>query len=311
MATNEGRLPGLHEVLLVWGLFALVAVEVLVTYARLGPHELYNVSGTGLAGGAGRALVFLGYPTAFAVTGALPLVGDRIRRRFAFAAALLAVALCATGAWPGVIDQADLDAKPANGLAAAGVLLALGLTGFALLRGGLGRRRPLSRLDLGRIALAALLLVASIPWLTAELGFSASAVPGLGSVFMTDEPRPEAGQPGLIAVHLGHHHGMDGTLFALTALLLSRAVPSVRARPLRLACGFYVAFMLVYGLANALQDFWLEQLVKRGTVDARIPELIRPDLSPAWAALLVAAVVIHLLAGRVGTLRPLRKGGTP
>jgi plastocyanin len=42
--------------------------------------------------------------------------------------------------------------------------------------------------------------------------------------------------------------------------------------------------MLLYGLANALEDFWPEQLVKRGTTDARLPSMIRPAVSPEWAA---------------------------
>src|SRR6266508_3170076 len=45
----------------IWGLFGLVAVEILVTYARVPPAQLYHVTGTGAAGGFGRALVFLNY----------------------------------------------------------------------------------------------------------------------------------------------------------------------------------------------------------------------------------------------------------
>ncbi len=40
-ATHVPR-PGLAEVVLVWALFGIVAVEVLVTYARLPPADLYN-----------------------------------------------------------------------------------------------------------------------------------------------------------------------------------------------------------------------------------------------------------------------------
>jgi hypothetical protein len=52
------------EVIAVGLLFAAVGVEIFVTYARLPAHELYHVSESGLAGGAGRVLVFLNFPIA-------------------------------------------------------------------------------------------------------------------------------------------------------------------------------------------------------------------------------------------------------
>jgi hypothetical protein len=104
----------------------------------------------------------------------------------------------------------------------------------------------------------------------------------------------------LIAVHLGHHHGLDGTLLALAALALSRIV-SQASRRVRPVLAFYLALMLVYGLANALQDFWLEQLVKRGTTSLELPEMTRPGFTPAWAAIVAAAALLHLAARRVST----------
>ena len=63
------------------------------------------------------------------------------------------------------------------------------------------------------------------------------------------------------AVHLGHHHGLAGTLFFLAALVLSR--PTVSGSRLRPAYGFLVSLLLVYGATNLAQDFWHEQVVKR------------------------------------------------
>ena len=160
-----------------------------------------------------------------------------------------------------------------------------------------------------RAVLAAVLLLGSLPWLSGEVGFYLDGVPGFGSLFMSGELRPEPGHPGLTAVHLGHHHGMDGTLLALSALALSRVVGDFRTRLLRGLFGFYVALMLVYGLANAVQDFWLEQLVKRGTTSLRIPSMIVPEASWAWAALLLTALLIHFGARRVGRFgRPPQEG---
>jgi len=85
----------------------------------------------------------------------------------------------------------------------------------------------------------------------------------------------------------------------------------LRSGFLRTGYRFYVSLMLVYGLANALQDFWLEQLVKRGTTSLEIPTLTVPKASAAWAALLVAALLIHLAAGRVIQTEPLSQEGVP
>ena len=300
--------PGLAEVLAVWALFGFVAVEVWITYARLPPVELYNVGSTGVAAGAGRALVFLNYPTALVAIALLAVLAERLRGRAAVLA-LLAAILCAVVVVPGVVEQSDLDPKPVNAVPALGVLLALVLTGTALARGGIGASRPFGGgWDVARVALAVVLVLGSVPWLTGELGIHADDIPGLG-FFMSSEPRPEPGHPDLLAVHLGHHHGMDGTLLALSALALSRVVRDVRTRYLGGAFRFYVALMFVYGLANAVQDFWFEQLVKRGTTSLEIPSMIVPEASWSWAALLATALLIQLIAERVGRFgRPPQEG---
>ena len=294
MDGDKDRAPGLREVLLDWGLFGLVAVSIAVTYARLPTAELYNVDVEGLAGGLGRALVFLNYPTALVAIAVLLVVGDRLGHPGTSAVAAVAGVMCAVVAWPGVVDQSDLDARPVNAIPAAGVAIALALTALALARGGLGRPVPWSGWDAARLALGALLVLTALPWIAADLGVS------LGGPFLSDEPRPEPGQPRLIAVHLGHHHGLDGTLLALAALALSRIV-SQASRRVRPVLAFYLALMLVYGLANALQDFWLEQLVKRGTTSLELPEMTRPGFTPAWAAIVAAAALLHLAARRVST----------
>lgn len=292
MDGHKDRVLGLREVLLAWGLFGAVALAVLVTYARLPTVELYNVDREGLAGGLGRALVFVNYPTALVAIAVLLLVADRLGRPATSATAALAGLLCAAVAWPGIVDQADLDARAVNAIPAAGVVLALALTALALVDGGLGRAVPWSSWDAVRLVLTAVLVAAALPWIAADLGVS------LGGPFLSDEPRPEPGQPQLVAVHLGHHHGLDGTLLALTALLLSREVPQA-SRRVRPVLGFYLSLMLVYGLANAVQDFWLEQVVKRGTTSLELPDMTRPTLSAAWAAIVATALVVHLAASRV------------
>jgi hypothetical protein len=309
VSAGNGPRPGLVEVVGVWLLFGVVALAMWITYARLPPETFYNVSGEGFAAGAGRVLVFANYPLALVSIAFLALLAERLRGRLALVAALAAV-LSAVVVWPGVVDQSDLDAKPVNAVPALGVLIALVLTGVALTRGGVGAYRPFSGgWDVARAVLAVLLVLGSLPWLVGELGFYIGRVSGLDSLFMSDEILPEPGHPSLRAVHLGHHHGLDGTLLALTALALSRVVPDVRTPLLRLALGFYVALMLVYGLANAVQDFWLEQLVKRGTTSLELPSMTVPKASWAWAAILAAALLIHFAARSVGRFgRPSQEG---
>jgi hypothetical protein len=297
---NDGTRPGLGELLVAWGLYAAVGLEVLVTYARLPAAELYNVSGSGLEAGAGRALVYLGYPTSLAVIAFLPILVARLAHPLATLAALASFGLCLTIGIPGVLEESDLDAKPANALAAIGVGIALLLTFVALARGGLGSSAPFGGWDWARVGLALVLLLASFPWLAAELGFHAG-----DPVFLSEELRPEPGHPELRAVHLGHHHGMDGVLLAWTALLLSRVATRMHRTGLRRALTAYLSLMLVYGLANALEDFWLEQLVKRGATDLKLPSMLRPEATPAWAAVLAAAALIYVALSRVDKVQRL------
>jgi hypothetical protein len=302
----EGRAPpsnggtSLVEAVGVWGLWALAAIAVIVTYSRISAQELYNVSGGGLEGGAGRALVFLGYPVAFVALAVLVIVFGRLVGGVERAAAVVAAALCATVVIPGVVDQGDLDARPINALAAVGVGVAAVLTGIGVARGGLGEPLPFGRADVVRLTVAAVLLVAALPWLFAELGFYLDGIPVLDPIFMSEELYTD-NDHAAAAVHLGDHHGTDGVLLAWTALALSRTVPTMREGFRRTVLVVYLCLMLVYGLALALEDFWLEQLVKRDVTSVRLPNMIRPDLSPAWGAIVAVTAVLAVLALRYGT----------
>ncbi len=292
------RGAGLGEALAVWAACALLAVAVLVTYTRVPAAERYNTSVEGLAGGLGRALVVVNFPVALLAVGILGLVADRGRSRTVDAVAAVAVALCLVVAVPGVVDQSDLDAKWVNAIPALGVALALVLTVAVARRHGLGAVRARVPGDRLRLALAAVLVVASVPWLFAELGLYADDVPGLGSLVYAQEVVPEPGQPELRAVHLGHHHGTDGALLALAALALTRQIGRLARPRLRPFVSAYLSLMLAYGLWNAVQDFWLEQLVKRGTVSAEIPSVLRPSLSLAWLVLVAGAGALYAVLSR-------------
>lgn len=282
---RQAERSGLAEALLVWALFGIVAIEVFVTYSRTPVQELYRVRTGGLEQGAGRTLAFLGFPVGLAALAVIPLAVDRLRGRAGAIAVAATAALAVAVLWPGALDEAGLEAAPARLLAALGVTLALALTLVAWRQRGAG---PFGREpgDRARIAGAAVLLAIGLPWLAADLGLSLDRVPLLGSVYLTDQLASQPSRPGLNpAVHDGHHHGMDGVLLAWTALLVSRSLRHLRRARVRAAATVYLSFLLVYGAANAIQDAWLEQIVKRGWSAYELPTVVAPSASAAWLAI--------------------------
>jgi hypothetical protein len=287
--------PGLREVYVVWLLFALAAVAVFVTYWRLPPSELWKVTHSGPAGGAGRAFVFLSYSAALAAIAVVAIVVDRLQDRRAVLLGIVSVVLCATVAIPGVQTPNDLDAKWANLPAVLGVAIAALLTAWAAARGRAEEVHTTRAGDLARLGTTLVVLFFATPYIAAELGFFLNGVPLLGWIFQTGQLRPEPGGGAAhAAVHHGHHHGLDGFLLAVTALLLSRLLGGIRRHGLRALTAAYLSLMLVYGLANMANDLWTEQVVKRDWTSWQIPDVLTPSLSAAWAAIVACAVVVYL-----------------
>jgi len=277
------RRPSQGEALATWALWGLVATCVVVTYGRLDPAATYHVSREGIAGGLSRALTFANFPFAL-VAIALVLVAVASLPRMAWWAAAPGIALCAT--IPLFNDQADLDAHWGNAVPALGIAIALALTVAATRRstGSFAARQPW---DVARLVVAALVLLVSLPWIAAELGFHFP-----GDLFMGEEPRLEQDGTVIAAVHLGHHHGEDGALLVLTSLLLSRVVVPTRA--LRGVVQGYVGLMFAYGTVNLVQDAWNEQIVKRGWAETTIPSAIVPSLTPIWAVVAALGILAAL-----------------
>jgi hypothetical protein len=266
----------------VWALFAAVGLAVFVTYWRLPADELYNVSNEGLRNGGSRLLVFLNYPVSLAAIPIAWLAADRLRTRNAFWAAVVATALCAVTAGPGVVDQHDLDAKPINALPTLGVAIAFALSLRAVWE-PVGRRR----LDPLPLVIAVLAVVAATPWIFAVLGLNAP-----GDVFLGEELRRSGDGQLAPAVHLGDHEGLDGVLLVLAALQLSRLRP-------RLLVAYVIALMFVYGLGVAAQDDWNEQVVKRGWAGFKLPNMLHPAVNATWFVVLVLAAIVALLLRRL------------
>jgi hypothetical protein len=288
--------PAQGEALVTWALWAAVLLAIVVTYARLEPADLYHVSRDGVAGGLSRALVELNFPIALAaialVLVALPALPDR-----AWWFAGPAIALCLVTAWPGVVDQDDLDARWINAIPALGVALALGLTVAATGRAG-RELAPRRRFDAGRLVLVGITLFVSIPWIAALLGFYLP-----DGLFIMGRPSVENGVT-IAAVHLGEHHGFMGTVLVWTALLLSRPAVAIAGR-LGTVARLYLSVAFAYGAVNMAQDAWNEQLWKRDVVDVHIPSALLPRLEPIWLVTLGLACIAALL------LRSERRGSSP
>ena len=56
--------------------------------------------------------------------------------------------------------------------------------------------------------------------------------------------------------------------------------------------GAYLALVLCYGAVNIANDFWLEQVVKRGWTNWEVPDVTTPKASLAWGVVVAAAVVV-------------------
>lgn len=268
------------EALLTWALWGLMVAVVVATYSWVSPAETYHVSHDGIVGGLSRGVTLVNFPIAL-VAIALSLLAMAALPRQAWMVAAPAIALCATIPW--FVDQDDLDARWGNAIPALGVVLALGLTVAAARRAGaaFAARQPL---DGWRIVVAAVVALVSLPWIAAELGFHFP-----GDVFMGEEIGVEDDGTRIAAVHLGHHHGTDGALLVLTALLLTRM--QIEASRLRYAIFAYLGLMFSYGAVNFVQDAWNEQLWKRGWMDAKIPSALLPGFRPIWVVVVGLGVV--------------------
>jgi len=283
---------GLGEALAVWVVWAVTLVLVVVTYSRVPAPELYHVHGHGIRLGLSRAVVHTNWPFAL-VAIVLVLVAMRSLPARAWWFAGASIALCAT--MPLFVSQDHLDARWGNAIPAVGVALALGLTIAAAARDGRSFEPRLPG-DLVRLVIAAVVLVLSLPWIAAELGFHLP-----GHVFMGDERFPIGDGQLEAAVHLGEHHGWHGALLLLAGLGLSRVQADGGLGVTLLVA---TAALVGYGTINAVQDFWNEQLFKRGTVDWTMPSALYPGLKGVTlATIAIAALAAWLIARERAILR--------
>ncbi len=282
------------DALIVWCVFAAVAIATIVTYSRLPARELYHVSNPGFATGIRRALAFAGFPAAPVAIAVVWLLAAQVTRRTATIAAIAATVLGSAVFWPGAVDETDPDSRPVSVLALIGVVAAIALT-VAVAR-STGFRRPRLRLRQERLRLVVfgLVFVAEIPWLAALIGVSLDHVPLLDTIFLSDSLVDQPGVPGLHpAVHAGLHHGLCGGMLVTSSLWLSRRLGEMRSITHRRLLAGYLSLLIAYGGANALQDFWLEQVVKRDLLRWQFPYMLQPKAGWAFAIVLAAAAFVY------------------
>jgi len=300
------RRPGMTGVLALWAMWLAVCAATWATNARIPVLLLYGYHGRGVVSAAGRVVVLLGWPVALA---SIPLLAVSVERFLASSpsrrstlwvvvASVLSIALCVTIAWPGAQQGSHLDAKFVNAPAAVGVALAFGVTMYVVATTGRGDRLPRTRTAVVWTAAFVAILVLSIPWLLANLGYYVGDVAGLRTLFMSEQVVPEPGNPHLRAVHLGNHEGIDGVLLALTAVVLMRTLGRIAPSARRTALAVYLSVLLVYGLEVALADGWHEQIVKRGWTGWRVPTVLHPSASWAWLTVLAGALLVWLAVRR-------------
>jgi hypothetical protein len=317
MATARAEKPGLTGVLAVWVMWIVVSAATWATNARVPVSQLYGFHGEGIVSAAGRVVVLLGWPVALAAIPLLIVAVDRFLacsptqtgRRVIVTLSVLSVCLCLTIAWPGAQQGSHLDARYINVPAGIGVAIAFGVTIYVLAVTGRGASPPRRKFDRPLLVLLAVVLFASLPWLFANLGFYVGDVPGLRSLFMSKQIVPEPGNPHLRAVHLGNHEGIDGVLLAVTAVVLMRTLGQIVNRARRTALSAYLSLLLVYGLAVALADGWHEQIVKRGWVATKVPNVLHPAASAAWLGVLLAALAVWLTHRRLSGQRTVLTSG--
>ena len=286
---------------LAWAPFLITVVAIIVTYSRLPVESFYHVSVDGLAGGLGRALVHLNFPVSLVAIALLGVAVLRIRQSGLMRTRKLAILagigtlLCLVTGIPGVVDNGDLDAKPINVVPAVGVLIALGLTVVSLRTPIRHQRMPWTVRDRVGFGFVILLFLIALPWILADWGVYVGDIPLLGRIYMSKQiPSGET----LRAVHLGHHHSLDGYFFMFAALLVGRILRQDLTSRLASILRGYLGLMFSYGFLNMAEDFWLEQIVKRGWTGQELPDFLLPALSIGWALIIAGAIIAWALLFR-------------
>jgi hypothetical protein len=286
----------LAEVLALWALYGAEAIAVFVTHARLSAAGEPEAGRFDPIRGARQVAIFFRHPLLPSVAAFVPIALSRLPPRQVIPTLGLGAAAGGIGGfalWRGAARW-RVPIERADALAAAGVAAAFAVTVRSARVAGIGPVDRWTEGDAARLAVAAGLVAVGLPWIMADLGVYVEDVPVVGAPFLSRERRPPESSEA--AVHLGHHHGIDGVLLALTALTLSRTLARLRPAPVREGLSLYLAGLFVYGVARAAEDAWNEQVVKRGWTSLKLPLVVeqgRPVRPKYWGGMLAVATLLH------------------
>jgi hypothetical protein len=286
----------LAEVLALWAWYGAEATAVFFTHARLSATGEPEPGRFDPIRGAKQVLIFVRHPVLPSAVAFVPIALSRLPPGQvvpSLGLGSVAGGICGVAVWLGSARRA-MPIKANDALAIAGVATALAVTVRSVRVAGLGPVDRWTDGDAARLVVSAGLVTVGLPWILADLGVYVEDVPVAGAPFLSRELLPPgSSQP---AVHLGHHHGIDGVLMALTALALSRTLARVRPASVREGLSLYLAGLFVYGVARAAEDAWNEQVVKRGWTTVKLPLVVeqgRPVRPRLWGGMLAAATLLH------------------
>ena len=317
----------------MWVVIIFYSIPLFVVNAILPSSERYGISEEGFLAGFYRLILWLNFPVAVLSLLCNFIVLDiwldkrkeegHLRSFYGHkiwpVLTVLSSFLCLIVVFPGVLDDKNLQFDLVHLLPATGVLLSL--IGFFSVFNLLSdpekkTSSPFEKIvgskqkanwPIGIGLVLALLL--SLPWIFADLGIYIGDIPLLGKAWMSREPTPH--REWLAAVHLGHHHGMDGLFLLFFALLIGKDLSDLALSSLRLSLSFCCALLVPYGFWALFSDFWEEQIWKRGVTDLCFDNALTPQVNLYWLGFLVVALLVHFFwFSQVKGKREAEKTGT-
>jgi len=91
-------------------------------------------------------------------------------------------------------------------------------------------------------------------------------------------------------------------LLVTSSLWLSRHLHRMGNPTHRRILAGYLSLLIAYGGANALQDFWLEQIVKRDLAGWQFPYMLQPKANWAFLGIAAGAASIYWILLRSGAI---------
>jgi len=141
-------------------------------------------------------------------------------------------------------------------------------------------------------AILIITFIIGLPWILATTGIFVSDIPLIGNLFMGKQD-----YKGYPSVHLGSHHGYTGFVIFSLMILVFTTAKYLYDKRLKIIAGIGASFLFVWGFYNMFQDFFTEQIVKRGLAESGFPspQAYIESLLPIY---IVGTVIIYIFVWR-------------